>query len=53
MSAKNVAWAIAGFPTEFRKDDAAFAESVKTLPAFAAGLERAGVKRDHHVDFAE
>jgi sugar phosphate isomerase/epimerase len=45
MKSKNVAWAIAGFPTEFRKDDAAFAESVKTLPAFAAGLERAGVKR--------
>ncbi|MEO8368272.1 MAG: sugar phosphate isomerase/epimerase family protein [Candidatus Solibacter sp.] len=45
MKTKNVAWAIAGFPTEFRKDDAAFAESVKTLPAFAAGLERAGVKR--------
>ena len=45
MKEKNVAFAIAGFPTEFRKDDAAFAESVKTLPAFAAGLERAGVKR--------
>ncbi len=45
MKSKNVAWAIAGFPTEFRKDDAAFAESVKALPAFAAGLERAGVKR--------
>jgi sugar phosphate isomerase/epimerase len=45
MKSKNVAWAIAGFPTEFRKDDAAFAESVKSLPAFAAGLERAGVKR--------
>ena len=45
MKAKNVAWAIAGFPTEFRKDDAAFADSVKSLPAFAAGLERAGVKR--------
>jgi len=45
MRAKNVGWAIAGFPTEFRKDDAAFSESVKTLPAFAAALERAGVKR--------
>ena len=45
MKSKNVTWAIAGFPTEFRKDDAAFAESVKALPAFAAGLERAGVKR--------
>ena len=45
MKAKHVEWAIAGFPTEFRKDDAAFAESVKALPQFAAGLERAGVKR--------
>jgi sugar phosphate isomerase/epimerase len=45
MRAKNVGWAMAGFPTEFRKDDAAFNDSVKTLPAFAAGLERAGVKR--------
>jgi sugar phosphate isomerase/epimerase len=45
MRAKNVGWAMAGFPTEFRKDDAAFSESLKTLPAYAAGLERAGVKR--------
>ena len=45
MKAKNVGWAMAGFPTEFRKDDAAFAESIKTFPAFVAGLERAGVKR--------
>jgi sugar phosphate isomerase/epimerase len=45
MRAKNVGWAMAGFPTEFRKDDAAFSESVKALPAFAAALERASVKR--------
>src|SRR5260370_37302453 len=45
MQAKNVGWAMAGFPTEFRKDDAAFSESVTTLPAFAMGLGRAGVKR--------
>lgn len=45
MKAKNVGWAMAGFPTEFRKDDAAFSESIKTFPAYAAGLERAGVKR--------
>ena len=45
MKSKNVGWAMAGFPTEFRKDDAAFSESLNTLPAFAAGLERAGVKR--------
>jgi sugar phosphate isomerase/epimerase len=45
MRSKNVGWAMAGFPTEFRKDDAAFADSIKALPAFAAGVERAGVKR--------
>ena len=27
MRTKNVGWAMAGFPTEFRKDDAAFSES--------------------------
>ena len=45
MKAKNAGWAMAGFPTEFRKDDAAFSESLKTLPAYAAALERAAVKR--------
>ena len=45
MRTKNVGWALAGFPTEFRKDDAAFSESLNTLPAYATGLERAGVKR--------
>jgi sugar phosphate isomerase/epimerase len=45
MKAKNVGWAMAGFPTEFRKDDASFSDSIKTFPAYAAGLERAGVKR--------
>src|SRR6185369_16975590 len=44
MREKKVAWAIAGLPVDFRKDDAAFSESMKTFPAFAAGLERAGVK---------
>jgi sugar phosphate isomerase/epimerase len=45
MKTKNVGWAMAGFPTEFRKDDAAFNDSVKSLPAYAAAVERAGVKR--------
>ena len=44
MREKKVTWAIAGFPVEFRKDDAAFADSMKSFPAYAAGLERAGVK---------
>ena len=45
MREKKVEWAIAGLPVEFRKDDAAFSESMKTFSAFAAALQRAGVKR--------
>lgn len=45
MREKKVAWAIAGFPVEFRKDDAAFEESMKALPAQAGALQRAGVDR--------
>jgi sugar phosphate isomerase/epimerase len=44
MREKKIAWAIAGLPVDFRKDDAAFTESMKTFPAFCNGLERAGVK---------
>ena len=44
MRQKKVAWAIAGFPVDFRKDDGAFSEGMKSFPAFCAGLERAGVK---------
>jgi sugar phosphate isomerase/epimerase len=45
MQSKNVGWAMAGLPIEFRKDEAAFAESMKSFPDFAAGLKRAGVTR--------
>jgi sugar phosphate isomerase/epimerase len=45
MQSKKVVWAMAGLPVEFRKDDAAFAESFKSFPNFAAGLKRAGVTR--------
>jgi sugar phosphate isomerase/epimerase len=45
MQSKKVVWAMAGLPVEFRKDDAAFAESLKSFPDFAAGLKRAGVTR--------
>jgi sugar phosphate isomerase/epimerase len=44
MRSKKVEWAIAGFPVEFRKDDATFSEGMKTFPAIAAALRRAGVK---------
>jgi sugar phosphate isomerase/epimerase len=45
MHEKKVAWAIAGLPVEFRKDDASFDDSMKALPAQAAALQRAGVDR--------
>jgi sugar phosphate isomerase/epimerase len=45
MLFKKVTWAMAGLPLEFRKDDAAFADSMKSFPDFAAGLKRAGVTR--------
>jgi sugar phosphate isomerase/epimerase len=43
MREQHISWAIAGLPVDFRKDDAAFTESMKMFPAFAAGLRRAGV----------
>ena len=45
MKAKKVVWAMAGLPVDFRKDDAAFASSMKTFPDYVAGLKRAGVER--------
>jgi len=43
MKAKNVGWAMAGLPVEFRKDEAAFTSGMAGLPAFARGIQRAGV----------
>ena len=45
MKAKQLVWAAAGLPTDFRNTDAAFQESLKRLPDFARGLQRAGVTR--------
>jgi sugar phosphate isomerase/epimerase len=45
MKARNVGWAAAGLPVEFRRDDAAFASSVKEFPAYAKALRRARVER--------
>ena len=45
MREKNIQWAIAGLPVEFRKDEDQFAAGLKELPAFAATLEKAGVTR--------
>ena len=45
MQSKKVAWAMAGLPVDFRKEEGAFTESLKTFPDYAAGLKRAGVTR--------
>jgi sugar phosphate isomerase/epimerase len=44
MKSKKVGWAMCGLPVEFRRDDAAFTEGMKTFPEFARGLQRAGVR---------
>ncbi|WCJ59900.1 sugar phosphate isomerase/epimerase [Fontisphaera persica] len=45
MAARQLAWAAAGFPLQFRGDDAAYQASLKELPKTAAALQRAGVER--------
>lgn len=42
---KHLVFGAAGLPLEFRRDQARFEESLKSLPRFAAGLKRAGVDR--------
>jgi sugar phosphate isomerase/epimerase len=45
MQTKKVVFGSAGLPVEFRQDEARFRDSLKSLPRFAAGLQRAGVNR--------
>lgn len=45
MAQKNLTWAAAGFPLQFRGEDAAYQASLKELPKTAAALQRAGVER--------
>ena len=45
MRSKNVAWALAGLPVDFRGEDAAFRDGMSKFPAYAAALQRAGVRR--------
>ena len=45
MRSKNVAWAIAGLPVDFRGEDAAFRTGLARFPEYAKGLRRAGVTR--------
>ncbi len=45
MQTKNVGWAMAGLPVEFRGSDAGFAETMKGFGAYVEALGRAGVER--------
>lgn len=45
MKAKGLAWAAAGLPVEFRRDETALAEGLKRLPDLATAMQQAGVTR--------
>jgi sugar phosphate isomerase/epimerase len=45
MEAKRVAWAMAGLPVDFRRDEEQFREGMRELPGVAQTLQRAGVTR--------
>jgi sugar phosphate isomerase/epimerase len=45
MKERNIAWALAGLPVEFRRDEAKFNEGMAALPAFARKVRAAGVER--------
>lgn len=45
LKAKNLVWGAAGLPVDFRGSQATFDQGLGRLPAFAAGLRRAGVTR--------
>ncbi len=45
LKAKDLVWAAAGLPLDFRGEVALFREGMAKLPAIAAGLKRAGVGR--------
>jgi sugar phosphate isomerase/epimerase len=45
MQRHGLVWGAGFLPNEARADAATFAEAIKTLPAVAAGLQRAGVTR--------
>jgi sugar phosphate isomerase/epimerase len=45
LKTKELRWAAAGLPVDFRKDDRTFQDALEKLPRIAAGLQRAGVTR--------
>lgn len=45
LGSKALVFGAAGLPLDFRRDEERFRAGLKTLPQFAAGLQRAGVNR--------
>lgn len=45
LKAKQLVWAAAGLPVDFRRDEKTFQEGLAKLPRIAAGLQRAGARR--------
>src|SRR5947199_9613170 len=45
MRTKKVGWALGGLPVDFRGEDPAFHDGMSNFPAYAHGLQRAGVRR--------
>jgi sugar phosphate isomerase/epimerase len=45
LKTKQLAWAAAGLPVDFRKDEKTFQDGLAKLPRLAAGLQRAGATR--------
>jgi sugar phosphate isomerase/epimerase len=45
MREKKIVWAMAGLPVEFRREEAVFSSGMAAFPAYARGLQRAGVRK--------
>jgi sugar phosphate isomerase/epimerase len=45
MKSKNVGWAMAGLPVDFRHDDPMFFDALRVFPSYVRRLQRAGVTR--------
>src|SRR5687768_7932142 len=45
MKSKNLVFGASGLPVDFRRDESAFQDSMKSLPRLADALQRAGVTR--------
>ena len=50
MREKKVAWAIAGFPVDFRKDDGAFTDGMKGFPAYLRRARTCRREEHDHLD---